>query len=201
MAVALTGVRDPAGPWGPGRHADYLDAFEAAREIGTASGVEVTLVSDAYAPWHPGRCAAVVVDGRVVGHAGELHPAVLERVGLPKRTCAVEIDVDALPLDVALPAPHISVFPAVLQDVAVVVSDEVPAADVEALLREGAGELLDSIELFDVFTGAQVGDGNKSLTFALTFRADDRTLTEDEATEAKLAAVARASEVVGARLR
>ena len=96
---------------------------------------------------------------------------------------------------------HISVFPAVLQDVAVVVSDEVPAADVEALLREGAGELLDSIELFDVFTGAQVGDGNKSLTFALTFRADDRTLTEDEATEAKLAAVARASEVVGARLR
>ena len=201
VAVALTGVRDPAGPWGPGRHADYLDAFEAAREIGTASGVEVTLVSDAYAPWHPGRCAAVVVDGRVVGHAGELHPAVLERVGLPKRTCAVEIDVDALPLDVALPAPHISVFPAVLQDVAVVVSDEVPAADVEALLREGAGELLDSIELFDVFTGAQVGDGNKSLTFALTFRADDRTLTEDEATEAKLAAVARASEVVGARLR
>ncbi|MGV9480939.1 phenylalanine--tRNA ligase subunit beta [Gordonia aichiensis] len=201
VAVALTGVRDPAGPWGPARRADYLDAFEAAREIGVAAGVNVTLVADAYAPWHPGRCAAVVVDGRVVGHAGELHPAVLERAGLPPRVCAVEIDVDALPLDSRLPAPHISVFPAVLQDVAVVVSDDVPAADVEALLREGAGELLDSIELFDVFTGDQVGTGHKSLTFALTFRADDRTLTEDEATEAKMAAVSRAADGVGARLR
>ncbi|GAC50657.1 phenylalanine--tRNA ligase subunit beta [Gordonia aichiensis] len=201
VAVALTGVRDPAGPWGPARRADYLDAFEAAREIGVAAGVNVTLVADAYAPWHPGRCAAVVVDGRVVGHAGELHPAVLERADLPPRVCAVEIDVDALPLDSRLPAPHISVFPAVLQDVAVVVSDDVPAADVEALLREGAGELLDSIELFDVFTGDQVGTGHKSLTFALTFRADDRTLTEDEATEAKMAAVSRAADGVGARLR
>ncbi|MGW0455572.1 phenylalanine--tRNA ligase subunit beta [Gordonia sputi] len=201
VAVALTGLRDPAGPWGPGRPGDYLDAFEAAREIGVAAGVDVTLVADAYAPWHPGRCAAVVVDGLVVGHAGELHPAVLERAGLPKRMCAVEIDVDALPLDATLPAPHISVFPAVLQDVAVVVSDGVPAADVEALLREGAGELLDSIELFDVFTGEQVGEGNKSLTFALKFRAGDRTLTDDEATAAKLAAVARATEGVGARLR
>ncbi|MFT4127755.1 MAG: phenylalanine--tRNA ligase subunit beta [Gordonia sp. (in: high G+C Gram-positive bacteria)] len=201
VAAVLTGLRDPAGPWGPGRAADYLDAFEAARVIGRAAAVDVDLVAADYAPWHPGRCAAVTVDGVVVGHAGELHPAVLERAGLPKRLCAVEIDVDALPLRVPLPSPHVSVFPAVLQDVNVVVAETVPAADVQESLRVGAGELLESIELFDVFTGEQVGAGNKSLTFALRFRADDRTLTEDEASAVKLAAVAAAGERVGARLR
>ncbi|MBR7194935.1 MULTISPECIES: phenylalanine--tRNA ligase subunit beta [unclassified Gordonia (in: high G+C Gram-positive bacteria)] len=201
VGVVLTGLRDPAGPWGPGRAADHLDAFEAARTIGRAAGVTVELTADDQRPWHPGRCARLTVDGRTVGYAGELHPAVLERAHLPKRTCAVEIDIDALPLDARLPAPSVSVFPAVLQDVNVVVGGEVPAADVQKALREGAGDLLEDIALFDVFTGEQVGAGNKSLTFSLRFRAPDRTLTEDEANEAKLAAVDAAAARVGARLR
>ncbi|MFW0793047.1 phenylalanine--tRNA ligase subunit beta [Gordonia sp. CPCC 205515] len=201
VAVVVTGLYEPAGPWGPGRAADYLDAFEAARSIGRAAGVEVTFTAAEHRPWHPGRCAAVTVDGVTVGYAGELHPAVLERAGLPKRLCAVELEVDALPLTENLPAPRVSVFPAVLQDVAVVVAETASAADVAAALREGAGELLESIELFDVFTGAQVGEGSKSLTFALRFRASDRTLTEEEANEAKMAAVAHADAVIGARLR
>jgi len=201
VGVVLTGLRDPAGHWGPGRPADYLDAFEAARTIGRAAGVTIELTADDHRPWHPGRCARLTVDGRTVGHAGELHPAVLERAHLPKRMCAVEIDIDALPLDVVLPAPSVSVFPAVLQDVNVVVARDVPAAEVEKALREGAGELLEEISLFDVFTGEQVGEGNKSLTFSLRFRAADRTLTEDEANAAKLAAVDAAAERVGARLR
>ncbi|QTI67429.1 phenylalanine--tRNA ligase subunit beta [Gordonia polyisoprenivorans] len=201
VAAVLTGLRDPAGPWGQGRAADHLDAFEAARTIGRAAGVTVELSADDHRPWHPGRCARVTVNGTTVGYAGELHPAVLERAGLPKRLCAVEIDIDALPLTANLPAPSISVFPAVLQDVAVVVGEAVPAAEVEKALRDGAGDLLEAIELFDVFTGAQVGDGHKSLTFALRFRAADRTLTEDEASSAKLAAVETASERLGARLR
>ncbi len=81
------------------------------------------------------------------------------------------------------------------------VARDVPAAEVEKALREGAGELLEEISLFDVFTGEQVGEGNKSLTFSLRFRAADRTLTEDEANAAKLAAVDAAAERVGARLR
>nr|WP_221247474.1 phenylalanine--tRNA ligase subunit beta [Gordonia humi] len=200
-AAVVTGLRDPAGPWGPGRAADAYDVFEAARAIGAASGVEVTLVADDTAPWHPGRCARLEVDGVTVGHAGELHPAVLERAGLPARLCAVEIDVDALPLTENLPSPTVSPFPAVLQDVNVVVADTVAAQDVQDALVEGAGELLESISLFDVFAGEQVGAGNKSLTFALTFRASDRTLTEDDASAAKLAAVERAAGAVGARLR
>ena len=201
VGVVLTGLRDPAGPWGPGRAADHLDAFEAARTVGRAAGVEFELAAAAEAPWHPGRCARISVGGVTVGYAGELHPAVLERAGLPKRLCAVEIEIDALPLTPVLPAPTVSVFPAVLQDVNVVVGAEVAAADVQRALRDGAGELLESIDLFDVFTGAQVGDGQKSLTFALRFRAADRTLTEDEANAAKMAAVGHASNLVGARLR
>ena len=108
----------------------------------------VELTADDQRPWHPGRCARLTVDGRTVGYAGELHPAVLERAHLPKRTCAVEIDIDALPLDARLPAPSVSVFPAVLQDVNVVVGGEVPAADVQKALREGAGDLLEDIALF-----------------------------------------------------
>ncbi|GAA1483028.1 phenylalanine--tRNA ligase subunit beta [Gordonia sinesedis] len=201
VAVVLTGLREPAGPWGPGRRADYLDAFEAARSIGRAAGVDIGMTAADHLPWHPGRCARLVVEGATVGYAGELHPAVLERAGLPERVSAVEIDVDALPLTTTLAAPEVSVFPAVLQDVAVVVGDDVPAADVEAALREGAGDLLEAIDLFDVYTGDQVGSEHKSLAFALRFRAPDRTLTEEEASAAKLAAVALAGERVGARLR
>jgi phenylalanyl-tRNA synthetase beta chain len=113
----------------------------------------------------------------------------------------VEIDLDALPLVENLPAPKVSPFPAVLQDVAVVVDTAVPAAEVQAALRSGGGELLEDIRLFDVFEGAQVGEGRKSLAFALRFRGVDRTLTEDEASAARDAAVAAASAAVGAELR
>ncbi|MCK0440849.1 phenylalanine--tRNA ligase subunit beta [Gordonia alkaliphila] len=201
VAGVLTGQRDPAGPWGPGRVADAYDAFEAARIIAAASGVELSLVADQELPWHPGRCARLEVDGQTVGYAGELHPAILERAGLPARLCALELDLDALPLTEVLPSPQVSHYPAVLQDVNVVVADDVPAQQVQDALRAGAGELLESIALFDVFAGEQVGEGHKSLTFALTFRAGDRTLTEEDANVAKLAAVEHAGAVVGARLR
>ncbi|MFT3715356.1 MAG: phenylalanine--tRNA ligase subunit beta [Gordonia sp. (in: high G+C Gram-positive bacteria)] len=201
VAAVLTGLCEPAGPWGKGRAADAYDAFEAARTIAATSGVDLTLVADQYQPFHPGRCARLEVDGQTVGYAGELHPAVLEKAGLPARLCAVEIDLDALPLRTVLPSPSVSPFPAVLQDVNVVVAGDVPAQKVQDALAEGAGELLESIALFDVFTGEQVGEGNKSLTFALTFRAADRTLTEDEANAAKTAAVDHAAGVVGARMR
>ncbi|GAA2069492.1 phenylalanine--tRNA ligase subunit beta [Williamsia deligens] len=205
VGILLAGNREPSGPWGPGRPVDPADAFEAARIVGEASGVEVRMVADDHLPWHPGRCARVVVDtadGPVdVGWAGELHPRVIERSGLPPRSCAVEIDLDALPVGATLPAPTLSAYPAVLQDVAVVVDRAVAAADVQAALAAGAGPLLEDIRLFDVFTGERLGDDVKSLAFALRFRAPDRTLTEDEASEARMAAVARAEREVGAHLR
>lgn len=201
VALVLAGLREPAGPWGPGRPAHASDAFEAVRIIGRAAGIELTLRPAQYLPWHPGRCAEVVVGDTVVGHAGQLHPAVIERSGLPKGTCAVELDLDAIPLAETLPAPAVSPFPAVFQDIALIVADEVAAQSVIDAVREGAGPLLEDVRLFDVYTGPQIGEGRKSLAFALRFRAPDRTLTEDEASAAREAAVENAARLLGAEQR
>jgi phenylalanyl-tRNA synthetase beta chain len=201
VAAVLAGLREPRGPWGPGRGVDAADALEAVRIIARASGIEVTLRAAQNLPWHPGRCAEVLVGDTLIGHAGQLHPAVIERSGLPRGTCALELNLDALPLTELLPAPRVSPFPAVFQDVSLVVSADVPAQAVADAVREGAGELLEDMQLFDVFTGPQVGVNRKSLTFALRFRAPDRTLTEDDASAARDAAVRRAADVVGAVLR
>lgn len=201
VAVLYTGRRNPDGHWGSGRDADALDAVEAARIVARQLGAEVDVRAAEYAPWHPGRCVEVLVDGEVVGHAGELHPAACERLGLPARTCATELDLTAIGVREVLPAPAISSFPSVNQDVALVVDASVPASAVEAALWSGGGDLLESVRLFDVYTGAQLGAGRKSLAYALSFRADDRTLTEDEASEHRTAAVAAAESAVGAVLR
>ncbi|UGT60846.1 phenylalanine--tRNA ligase subunit beta [Nocardia asteroides] len=201
VGAVLSGRREPRGPWGPGRQAEAADAFALADAVGDAAGVRIERRPAAQLPWHPGRCAELVVDGAVVGYAGELHPAVLERAGLPARTCALELDLDAIPLRDTRPVPVVSPFPAVLQDVSVTVARSVPAATVEAALRDGGGTLLEEIALFDVYEGAQAGADRRSLTYALRFRAPDRTLTEDEASAARDAAVAAAASAVGAELR
>ena len=201
VAAVLTGLRERRGPWGEGRRVEAADAFEAVRTIAAASGVEVLLRAAQYLPWHPGRCAEVLVGDIVIGHAGQLHPAVIERSGLPNGTCAVELNLDAMPIAEALPAPRVSPFPAVFQDVSLVVDADVAAQTVEDAIRDGAGELLEEVRLFDVYTGPQLGESRRSLTFALRFRAADRTLTEDEASAARDAAVRSAAERVGAVLR
>ncbi|OEJ96988.1 phenylalanine--tRNA ligase subunit beta [Streptomyces thermolilacinus] len=206
-AVVLAGAREQAGWWGKGRPGDWADAVEAARTVAREAGAELIVRQGQYGPWHPGRCAelVVVVDGaeRTAGHAGELHPRVVKALGLPARTCAMELDLDLVEAASAGPAraPRISTFPVATQDVALVVDQGVPAAEVERHLTEGAGELLESIRLFDTFTGEQIGEGKKSLAYALRFRAADRTLTVDEATAARDAAVALAAERTGAVLR
>lgn len=207
-AVVLAGAREQAGWWGKGRPADWADAIEAARSLAREVGTELLVRSGQYGPWHPGRCAelAVVVDGteKVIGYAGELHPGVLKTLGLPVRTCAMELDLDALEqASAGVPkGPKISTFPVATQDVALVVDKTLPHTDVEAALREGAGELLESIRLFDVYENSeQLGEGKKSLAYALRFRATDRTLTVDEASAARDAAVALAAERTGAVLR
>ncbi|MGW0970785.1 phenylalanine--tRNA ligase subunit beta [Streptomyces sp. NPDC002516] len=206
-AVVLAGAREQAGWWGKGRPADWADAIEAARILAREAGTELLVRSGQYGPWHPGRCAelAVVVDGaeQVIGYAGELHPGVLKTLGLPARTCAMELDLDALELASSghPKGPRISTFPVATQDVALVVDKGVPHTDVEAALHEGAGELLESIRLFDEYESEQLGADKKSLAYALRFRAADRTLTVDEASAARDAAVALAAERTGAVLR
>ena len=115
------------GWWGDGRAVDWADAVEFARVAARAARVELSAHAAEHAPWHPGRCAELRLDGEVVGHAGELHPGVVAALGLPERTCAVELVLDALPVPAPAVAPDISAFPPVLLDVALVIGDAVPA--------------------------------------------------------------------------
>ncbi|MFT4262897.1 MAG: phenylalanine--tRNA ligase subunit beta [Nocardioides sp.] len=200
LAIVLAGERERAGWWGSGTVAGWADALAVVRRLADELGVAIDTANTERAPWHPGRCASLSVDGQELGHAGELHPAVCKALGLPERSAAVELDLDLLmALAPETPrAPEFSTFPVAKEDVALVVDADVPVAAVAEALRDGAGDLLESVRLFDVYTGEQVGEGRKSLAFALRFRAPDRTLAEGEAAAARDAAVARAAEVTGA---
>ncbi len=201
VGAVLTGAWERPGWWGEGRPATWADAVSAARTVAAVYGADLVVSADRHAPWHPGRCAALHVGDVLVGHAGELHPKVLEVLGLPPRTCAMELELDRLPVTEVLARPEVSPFPPVLLDVALVTPVEVPVAAVQATLTEGGGELLEDVRLFDVYSGAQVGEGRRSLAFALRFRAPDRTLTLEEAGAARDRAVALAGERHGAVLR
>ncbi|MEV6301775.1 phenylalanine--tRNA ligase subunit beta [Actinoplanes sp. NPDC051861] len=204
LAVVLAGDVEPAGWWGEGRPASWADAIEAARVTLSAAGIpedRITVRATEHAPWHPGRCAEILVDGQVTGHAGELHPAVIAAFDLPKRTAAAELNLDALPSVPVVDAPRISTFPPALIDVALVLPATVPAAEVQAALSEGAGSLLESVALFDVYESSQLGEGKRSLAYKLTFRAPDRTLTSEETIAARDAAVAVTASRFGAVLR
>ena len=200
-ATVAVGKQELEGPFGPGRDYTWADAIQSAQVVAAAAGVRLEVAAAEYLPWHPGRCAALKVSGTVVGHAGELHPQVLEALELPARTCAMEIDLTALPFDAELPAPMLSAFPAVHQDIALVVDEAVPAEAVRRTVEEAAGELLESVSLFDVYRSEQLGEDKKSLAFGLVFRAGNRTLTEDEASEARLRAAQAAEVAHGAVMR
>jgi phenylalanyl-tRNA synthetase beta chain len=203
VGVVLAGHREPQGWWDQAETWTWADAIEAARTVAAAAQVELTARQDQHAPWHPGRCAALYVADQLVGHAGELHPRTVKALHLPERTCAMELDLDLLTEGGANKpeGPKIPTFPVATQDVALIVDGDVPAAEVESALRAGAGELLESLRLFDVYRGESIGAGKKSLAYALRFRAADRTLTADEATAARESAVAEATRRIGATLR
>jgi phenylalanyl-tRNA synthetase beta chain len=204
LAAVLTGQWQSPGWRGPAQQAGWQHAIGFVETAAEAVGLRLDRRAAEQAPWHPGRCAAFLgPDGAVLGYAGELHPLVCSAFGLPPRTAAAEIDLDALiaaapeRADVA----SISSFPVAKEDVALIVAKTVPAAAVERALRAGAGPLLESVSLFDVYVGPQAGEGNKSLAYALRFRAPDRTLTDAEAAAARDAAVAAAARETGAMQR
>ena len=174
----VAGEIELSGWWGKGRIASWEDAVAITSELIRNITDEFTVKSVELAPWHPGRCAEFVVNGKPVAHAGEIHPRVTEALGLPARTIFFALVVDAIPIQNAVPATPVVTMPAAIQDISMFVPADVAAADVTAALQEGAGELLESVELFDRFQKA--GEDQISLAFTLTFRAPDRTLTSDE---------------------
>ena len=217
LGAVLVGDRVRPGVLGAGRAWDWADAVEVVRTVARTLGVAVEVAAPAqpYAPWHPGRVAEVrlpgtrrgrnVLPGALVGHAGELHPRVARGLGLPERSCAVEIDLEPLLEAVetagVLQVRAVSTFPAGKEDIALVVDEAVTAAAVEAVIREAAGELAEEVRLFDIFRGPQLGEGRKSLAFSLRLRATDRTLTAEELAGVRRRVVKRAAKRLGAELR
>jgi phenylalanyl-tRNA synthetase beta chain len=208
ISVLLTEAA-PAGWRTPARKADFYAAkalLEAAMEV---AGIENWRVEEPAAgggrPFlHPGRQASVVTgEGVELGWVGELHPLVLRDWELDGPAAAFELEVDLLhELTAGRVATYgdVTSFPAVLQDIAVIVPEDVPAARLAEVVRAGAGELLASLSVFDLYHGEQVGEGNKSLALRLEFRAPDRTLTDDEVAERR-ASIETELESIGGRLR
>jgi phenylalanyl-tRNA synthetase beta chain len=201
-AAVLCGDVERKGWWGPARAATWSDAVAAAQLVARAARADLELRRADHPPWHPGRCAELVIGGQSLGYAGELHPRVLAALGLPERTCAMELNLDLIVPPLPAATPSISAYPPVLLDVALAVAEATPAAEVQSAVRDGAGELLESVRLFDVYRDdALRAAGRKSLAFALRLRAPDRTLTGEEAAAARDAAIALAAERTGAVLR
>lgn len=199
LAAVLAGSWLRAGWRGPAQPATWTQAVALAEEAAAAVGTTLDRHPAERAPWHPGRCAELRLTQTdvVVGHAGELHPTVCAAFGLPPRTSALELELDVLLAgapDRGEIAP-LSAYPVAKEDVALVVDESVTAEDLADALRRGGGALLESLELFDVFRGPQIGDDRKSLAYALRFRAFGRTLAAAEVNAARDAAVAATAEL------
>lgn len=203
LACVLSGSWQRAGWQGPAQPASWTHALAFADVAASVLGLRLDHTATEHAPWHPGRVAELSVGGTVVGYAGELHPSVCASFGLPARTAAAELNLDLLislfggPGSIAPVSSH----PVTKEDVALVVDESVPVGELERALRDGAGELCESVALFDIYRGSQIPEGKKSCAFALRFRAPDRTLRESEAVAARDASVAVAAERFGAVLR
>ncbi|WP_347042919.1 phenylalanine--tRNA ligase subunit beta [Brachybacterium nesterenkovii] len=204
IAAVLAGPRRGATWFGDAGSWDWADAIDAARRVAAASGAEVLVAAAEHAPFHPGRCARLTLaDGTVVGHAGELHPRVVKTFGLPARASAMVVAIDALvaAAPAVIAAEAVSTYPVAKEDFAFVVASDVPAAAVEGALLAGIGDVAESVELFDVYTGEQVGEGKKSLAFAVRLRSAEGTLSAEEIRSARERAIAAVDAAVGGVLR
>jgi phenylalanyl-tRNA synthetase beta chain len=199
VAGLLVGKVENENWQGKARAYTWHDAIEYAQDILALCNLEWSIKRSDFAPWHPGRCAELIVDGKAVAHAGELHPRIIAKYGLPERSVAFAVGLSVLPDSSLVRPTRVGTMPAALQDVALIVDEKVTAAEVQAALTEGAGDLLESISLFDRYD--KIGDGKISLAFTLVFRAPDRTLTGDEVSAMREAATAVAAKKCGAVVR
>jgi phenylalanyl-tRNA synthetase beta chain len=206
LGIVMTGPREERS-WLDGQDRSLMDFFDLKGVVEillTRLGLDGTFRSDEHDAFHPGRCARVSVNGKDVGVMGEVHPRVREAFELPDQPiCALEFDLDLLlaPWGAAREMTPLSTHPPVYEDLAVVVDEGVPAVRVRNLIARAGAPLLRSVALFDVYRGAQVGAGKKSLAYRLTYQADNRTLTDEGVAEVRSGIVQRLEEVLGATLR
>ena len=199
LGFAMFGVSGGLELGGAGRPTDAYTATALTRLISEVLDLEIALRGTSYPGYHPGRCAEVLLDGRPIGHVGEVHPSVVKHYDLEGRVAAGEMDLPALVA--STPKPQLeapSVFPRSEFDLAFVVERDVPAADLVAQTVAAAGDLIESAEVFDEYRGLE--NGRKSLAIHYVLRAPDRTLSGEEVAPVR-AAMIDAAASTGAVLR
>ncbi|MCJ7677453.1 MAG: phenylalanine--tRNA ligase subunit beta [Anaerolineales bacterium] len=206
LVIVLSGRRDPA-TWQAAEAApmDFYDLKGVLQSLLQGLHiVEVKYEPAVHPSFHPGKCAQVSLQGQVLGVFGELHPNLRRRYEMPE-AAVLAADLDLGVLLSAVPARHEVVvappFPPVLEDLAIVVDEGLPAEAVEVVLRQAAGALLAELRLFDLYRGESIGAGKKSLAYALTYQAQDRTLTDSEVAALRAAIVRALGQKLGAQLR
>ena len=214
LAIVMAGTREPLSWHAPSPPLlDFFDAKGVIESLLQRLNIDGTIV---WAPaadprFHPGRSAELRLEdggdsrenGTVLGTVGELHPEVRDRLEMQVgRVCAAEIDLEAL-IRLAAPPHYQRILrqPATYQDIAVVVSDDTPAASVQRVVETHAGPLLERVELFDVYSGPPVPAGQRSLAFRMAFRAPDRTLEDAEISKVREKIARRLESELGATVR
>ena len=200
--VAVPQVHAPGAGFVPVEW-DWRDAIESVVSVARMLGLEVEIHSDQRAPFHPGRCARIQAGDTVIGYAGELAPKVCTHFEIPARSIAFEINSDAIDEargDDPIRVNPVKTHPAAKEDIALVVSNDVTSGELEKVIREAGGDILEDVHLFDVYTGEQLEEGTKSLAYALQYRSD-HTLTAEETAAARKRIVRSAAKAVGATLR
>jgi phenylalanyl-tRNA synthetase beta chain len=184
---------------------DFYDAKGAVESLLGGLGVANYSVQPTAAAWlHPGKQAELTVNGVCVATVGALHPAVQEAFGIARPVYVFKVNLTELAsLDLTTSQPHAAIpkFPAISRDLAIVLSDRIPAAEVMAQVRAAGGPLLAESRLFDVYAGDRVEKGTRSLAIALVFRSPDRTLTDEEVEGPFRSLIEHLTETFGAKLR
>ncbi len=206
LAIALTGPRSlPSWTESAAKAFDFFDLKGTLEALFAGLKVGAVEYSPAEHPsFHPGKCAQILIDGQQVGVMGELHPLVKERYNFQSfPLLAAELDVEAFihAIPESMDVELVKTFPPVLEDLAIVVDEAVPAEQVLAVIRKSGGDLLEDIRLFDLYRGGQIEADKKSLAYALTYQALDRTLTDEEVAGLRKKIVKALEKELGAHLR
>ena len=206
IVLCISGARDQIS-W-QSQVQDEMDFFdlkglvEALLEALHVSDVEY--LPESYPSFHPGKSAKLLKDGKEIGSLGEIHPQVLENYKLPQKPLGAAIlDLEAVikEVDDLYAVDAIPDQPPVLEDLALVVKEDIPAQDVQKMIEQTGGKLLREVRLFDIYYGDQVGEGKKSLAYSLVYQDPEKTLTDKEVLSIRNKIVKRLEKELGAQLR
>jgi len=204
LAIALSGKRyDSAWDVADSPSMDFYDLKGLVEAMMTALHLEVSYTPGDHAAFHPGKCASVMLGDQILGVFGELHPLVWDNYDFVAPVLAANFDAEILLAEraAAFDLEPVSTFPPVLEDIALIVDEAIPADKIEGLIRQTGGKMLADVRLFDVYRGEQIGIGKKSLAYALMYQSFEKTLTDKDAAAIRNKIVRRLEHEVGAKLR